>query len=55
MEKQCISCKKPMLGLTGVAKFKCPKCMKYEIIRCAHCRQIAAKYICPGCKFEGPN
>jgi hypothetical protein len=55
MTTSCITCKQPITGQAGAAKFKCPKCGKYEIIRCAHCREIAAKYQCPECKFEGPN
>ena len=54
-EKACISCKKKILNLEGVTKFKCPKCGKYEIIRCGHCKHIVAKYKCPNCNFEGPN
>jgi len=33
----------------------CPKCGKYQIIRCKHCREIVAKYKCPECGFVGPN
>jgi len=50
-----MTCKKPIIGQTGTVKFLCPNCLKYEIIRCAHCREIAAKYKCPSCGFEGPN
>jgi len=49
----CISCKKKISR--GAARFKCPKCGEYEIIRCKNCREIAAKYTCPSCNFEGPN
>ncbi|HLC32288.1 MAG TPA: zinc finger domain-containing protein [Candidatus Nanoarchaeia archaeon] len=52
---QCNTCKQPISGQAGVARFACPKCLKTEIIRCAHCRKIAAKYVCHACKFEGPN
>lgn len=51
---QCISCKKTITG-TGTARFKCPKCGKYEIVRCEHCRDIVVKYTCPECGFIGPN
>jgi len=57
MENQlkCSSCKKRIANMRGTSKFKCPKCGKYDIIRCQHCREIVAKYRCPGCEFEGPN
>ncbi|HLF54168.1 MAG TPA: zinc finger domain-containing protein [Candidatus Nanoarchaeia archaeon] len=51
----CNTCKKPITGQAGTARFPCPKCLKYEIVRCVHCREIAAHYVCPQCKFEGPN
>lgn len=56
-EKQiiCISCKKKITNLTGTARFLCPNCAKTEIIRCKHCRDIAAQYKCANCGFEGPN
>ena len=55
MEKElkCSSCKKR--ASTGTTTFKCPSCGKSDIIRCKHCREIAAKYTCPDCKFTGPN
>jgi Zn-ribbon RNA-binding protein len=54
-ELKCISCKKPITNDVGCVKFNCPNCGKYEIIRCKNCREIVAKYVCPNCKFEGPN
>lgn len=51
----CISCKKKIANDTSTTRFKCPKCGKYEIIRCGHCRSIVAKYKCPECGFIGPN
>ncbi|MBI4141661.1 RNA-binding protein [Candidatus Woesearchaeota archaeon] len=51
----CISCKKLLSNNSGIARFLCPQCGKSEIVRCAHCRKIAAKYVCPQCNFEGPN
>ncbi|MCH8067050.1 MAG: RNA-binding protein [Nanoarchaeota archaeon] len=51
----CSSCKKSVTNSKGTARFNCPDCGKTEIIRCAHCRKIAAKYVCGNCKFEGPN
>jgi Zn-ribbon RNA-binding protein len=58
MEKQtqvCSSCKKSIKNSKGATVFNCPNCGKVEIARCEHCREIAAKYTCPECKFEGPN
>jgi len=51
----CSSCKTKITNKTGTARFKCPNCGKAEIIRCRHCREIAAKYTCPNCGFIGPN
>ena len=51
----CLSCKKEILNEKGAVKFKCPNCGKYEIVRCAKCREIAAKYTCSECSFSGPN
>lgn len=51
----CISCKKDISNSRGSVRFKCPECSKYEIIRCRHCREIAAQYKCPECGFTGPN
>ncbi len=51
----CGACKKRITNVKGTAKFMCPSCGKYPIIRCKHCREIVAKYKCPGCGFEGPN
>lgn len=52
---ECISCKTKITNLKGSAKFLCPQCRKYEIIRCEDCRKIVAKYTCPLCGFTGPN
>jgi predicted RNA-binding Zn-ribbon protein involved in translation (DUF1610 family) len=54
-KKNCISCKRDITNDAGTISFLCPKCGKYSIIRCRHCREIAAKYTCPECKFSGPN
>jgi len=56
-EKQavCSSCKKRISNTVGSTRFMCPKCGKTEVVRCPHCRQIAAKYKCSECSFEGPN
>ncbi|MDP7115809.1 MAG: zinc finger domain-containing protein [Candidatus Woesearchaeota archaeon] len=57
MENQlrCMSCRQNITNQSGNVKFKCPKCSKFEIIRCKHCREIAAAYKCPECGFTGPN
>jgi len=39
----------------GSVSFKCPSCNKVVIYRTMHQRQIASKYVCPVCSFEGPN
>jgi len=54
-ELKCSSCKKRSANSTGTTVFKCPSCSEADIVRCKHCREIAAKYICPNCKFTGPN
>ena len=51
----CVSCKKKIANSKGATVFPCPKCGKTEIVRCKNCREIAAKYTCSQCKFEGPN
>lgn len=51
----CISCKKELANSEGNVKFQCPSCGKHTIVRCKNCREIVAKYKCPGCGFEGPN
>ncbi|HLC64632.1 MAG TPA: zinc finger domain-containing protein [Candidatus Nanoarchaeia archaeon] len=51
----CSTCKKRIANVHGTASFKCPNCKDFQIIRCAHCRSIAAKYACPNCGFSGPN
>lgn len=55
MADKCISCKKDIVNDNGSIKIKCPSCGEHEIIRCKNCRQIVAKYTCPGCGFTGPN
>tara|TARA_Y100000031_G_C8054075_1_gene307531 strand:- start:384 stop:617 length:234 start_codon:yes stop_codon:yes gene_type:complete len=51
----CNSCKREINTIKYNTRFSCPGCGKQEIVRCGHCRQIAAKYTCSGCKFVGPN
>lgn len=51
----CTSCKKDISNDTGNVNFNCPSCGKTQITRCRHCREIAAKYKCVECGFEGPN
>ncbi len=54
-ELKCISCKTKITNDKGTARFQCPSCGKYEIIRCINCRKTVAKYTCPNCNFTGPN
>ena len=49
----CITSKEK-LGV-GSTSFLCPNCSKVTIHRCFHCRELAARYKCPDCGFEGPN
>lgn len=51
----CSSCKRRVTNLTNTTRFMCPKCGKYEIVRCGHCRDTIAKYKCHECGFMGPN
>lgn len=50
----CSSCKREISNDGGVI-FTCPNCGKSKIVRCMHCRELAAKYVCENCGFEGPN
>ena len=52
---KCISCGVDITNDSGSVKFNCPKCGKEEIIRCYHCREIAARWTCSKCEFSGPN
>ncbi len=52
---ECSSCGVDITNDTGNVRFKCPQCGEQEIIRCRHCREIAAKYTCKKCWFSGPN
>jgi len=51
----CLSCKVRLTNMTGSVRFKCPKCGKGDITRCAKCKKIGTMYTCPQCSFEGPN
>ena len=55
MKSTCTTCKKSISNDGNSTKFQCPNCGEYEIIRCSNCRKTVAKYVCPNCKFEGPN
>ena len=57
MEKKlkCSSCGAEISNDSGSVIFGCPACGKSKIVRCTHCREIAAKYKCSSCDFEGPN
>jgi len=52
IEQVCNSCKGKTVNATGTVMFNCPVC-KEKIIRCGHCRSIAAAYTCT-CGFRGP-
>ncbi len=54
MKLRCISCNKE-INEAGSVNFKCPSCSEFHIVRCRHCREIAAKYVCQKCGFNGPN
>ena len=54
METKCISTKKNISNDAGSVTFPCPKCGT-PIVRSRFARQNVAKYVCPGCGFEGPN
>lgn len=55
MNKVCNSCRVDIVNSEGSTIFKCPKCAKYEIVRCGECRKLASKYQCAMCEFVGPN
>ncbi len=52
-ELMCITCKKKLTNSEGSVTFNCPAC-KEKIVRCGHCRSIAARYVSE-CGFTGPN
>jgi predicted RNA-binding Zn-ribbon protein involved in translation (DUF1610 family) len=54
-ELACLSCKRKVMNEAGTVIFNCPSCGKSQIVRCGHCRNIAAKYKCHECGFSGPN
>ncbi|MBI2133557.1 RNA-binding protein [Candidatus Woesearchaeota archaeon] len=54
-EIHCLSCKRRVTNVKGTTRFICPSCGKYEIVRCTSCRETAIRYICPECRFSGPN
>jgi Zn-ribbon RNA-binding protein len=51
----CNGCGKRVTNTGGTVRFTCPSCGKAELVRCKHCREIAKKFKCPSCGFEGPN
>jgi Zn-ribbon RNA-binding protein len=51
----CNGCGKRVTNTSGTVKFTCPSCGKAELVRCKHCREVAKKFKCPVCGFEGPN
>lgn len=54
-EKVCDATKVKITNDTGNVRFMCPSCGKSEIIRSKKARELAIKYTCPSCGFEGPN
>ena len=52
-DKICSSCGVRLQGRANTT-FKCPKCGKEEIGRCAQCRDQGVKYECKSCGFVGP-
>ncbi|HLC56308.1 MAG TPA: zinc finger domain-containing protein [Candidatus Nanoarchaeia archaeon] len=54
-EMHCSSCKTQITNISGTVKFKCPSCGNTDLVRCTHCREIAARYKCESCEFSGPN
>ena len=49
---KCSSCKREVTS--DYIKFKCPKCGKSTITRCAKCRETVTGYVCEECGFSGP-
>ncbi|MEW6294735.1 MAG: zinc finger domain-containing protein [Candidatus Diapherotrites archaeon] len=50
--RYCSSCGREVTK--DFTEFKCPKCGKSRIIRCAHCKVTSTPYKCIECNFEGP-
>ena len=50
--KVCGRCNKEVTN--DYLEFKCPKCEKSRIVRCAACRKNAKTYACKECGFVGP-
>ena len=50
----CTSCGKLVRPDEKAVTFYCPKCGRYEIIRCKKCRSMSVPYTCPACGFTGP-
>ena len=54
-KKICSTCKKDSTNEEGTVEFECPACHGTHIVRCRHCKSIAAPYKCSKCGFIGPN
>ena len=52
---ECSSTHTNITNMGGTARFMCPKCGEHEIVRSKRARELAMKYNCPKCGFEGPN
>ena len=55
MAEKCVSTGKEITNDSGSVKFKCPNCLKGDIVRSLSARKLATKYVCSQCGFEGPN
>lgn len=51
---KCSSCNDNMLSEDNFTKFKCPSCLKADIVRCSRCRLKSIVYVCTECGFKGP-
>ncbi|MCX6818715.1 MAG: zinc finger domain-containing protein [Candidatus Aenigmarchaeota archaeon] len=51
---KCTSCHENLLSEDNFTKFKCPSCLKVELVRCESCRKKSNIYVCSKCGFEGP-
>lgn len=54
MAMKCSSCNDNMLSEENFTKFRCPACLKADIVRCSKCRLKSIVYVCPECGFKGP-
>jgi predicted RNA-binding Zn-ribbon protein involved in translation (DUF1610 family) len=43
-----------MLSEDNYTRFRCPSCLKADIVRCSNCRLKSTVYVCTDCGFKGP-